>query len=398
MTIAPSVKGWCPGAYRPMMSGDGLVVRVRPRLARLDRDQVLGLCAVAQEFGNGVLDLTNRANLQIRGVREEDHEAVLEALNALGLLDADPAFEGRRNILMTPFWRAGNVSQDLASELMSRLGELPELPAKFGFAIDTAPVPLLRNDPADIRLERLADGQIILLADGAGTGRVVDQDAAIDAVIELARWFAASTRTGVRRMHRLLDLIDLPSAYLGTAPAPVAAHPDPGPLADGYFLGAPFGQMDAAALTQLMTDTGATADFGTRTQPCERPDLGAGTDYRTLQMAKITDFGVGFDRNAGGEYHIPADFDARRQNRVVREPDRIRVQQRDTRIKRFSAPYLLILTFRRRQVRLAVHTEEFGFRCHDCRTGPAVLTGDGHQIRQIVLALGVVVVHPVEPR
>lgn len=259
MTIAPSVKGWCPGAYRPMMSGDGLVVRVRPRLARLGRDQVLGLCAVAQEFGNGVLDLTNRANLQIRGVREEDHEAVLEALNALGLLDVDPALEGRRNILMTPFWRAGNLSQDLATELMSRLWELPELPAKFGFAIDTAPVPVLRNDPADIRLERLADGQIILLADGAGTGRVVDQDAAIDAVIELARWFAASTRTGVRRMHRLLDLIDLPSAYLGTAPAPVAAHPDPGPLADGYFLGAPFGQMDAAALTQLMTDTGATA-------------------------------------------------------------------------------------------------------------------------------------------
>ena len=30
---APQVKGWCPGAHRPMMSGDGLVVRIRPRLA-----------------------------------------------------------------------------------------------------------------------------------------------------------------------------------------------------------------------------------------------------------------------------------------------------------------------------------------------------------------------------
>ena len=28
----PVVQGWCPGAHRPMMSGDGLVVRVRPRL------------------------------------------------------------------------------------------------------------------------------------------------------------------------------------------------------------------------------------------------------------------------------------------------------------------------------------------------------------------------------
>ena len=34
----PEAKGWCPGAYRPMMSGDGLVVRVRPTLARLTRD------------------------------------------------------------------------------------------------------------------------------------------------------------------------------------------------------------------------------------------------------------------------------------------------------------------------------------------------------------------------
>ena len=30
MSVAPEVKGWCPGAHRPMMSGDGLVVRVRP--------------------------------------------------------------------------------------------------------------------------------------------------------------------------------------------------------------------------------------------------------------------------------------------------------------------------------------------------------------------------------
>ncbi len=26
------IKGWCPGALRPMQSGDGLVVRIRPRL------------------------------------------------------------------------------------------------------------------------------------------------------------------------------------------------------------------------------------------------------------------------------------------------------------------------------------------------------------------------------
>ncbi|MFD1807161.1 hypothetical protein ACFSHQ_00890 [Gemmobacter lanyuensis] len=36
------MQGWCPGALRPMMSGDGLVVRVRPRLGRLRADQARG--------------------------------------------------------------------------------------------------------------------------------------------------------------------------------------------------------------------------------------------------------------------------------------------------------------------------------------------------------------------
>ncbi len=52
--MTAAVKGWCPGAYRPMMSGDGLVVRIRPRLARLERDHVLALCDLAQRYGSGI--------------------------------------------------------------------------------------------------------------------------------------------------------------------------------------------------------------------------------------------------------------------------------------------------------------------------------------------------------
>ena len=35
---AAAIKGWCPGALRPMQSGDGLVVRVRPFGGRLEAD------------------------------------------------------------------------------------------------------------------------------------------------------------------------------------------------------------------------------------------------------------------------------------------------------------------------------------------------------------------------
>ncbi|MEC7256728.1 MAG: hypothetical protein VXW58_02815, partial [Pseudomonadota bacterium] len=91
----PVVKGWCPGAHRPMMSGDGLIVRVRPRLGRLSRAQVLGLCEAAATHSGGIIDLTNRANLQLRGVAEDAHESLLAQLFALGLVDADPETEAR---------------------------------------------------------------------------------------------------------------------------------------------------------------------------------------------------------------------------------------------------------------------------------------------------------------
>ena len=87
----PDAKGWCPGAHRAMASGDGLLVRVRPRLARLTAAQALGLCELSRRLGSGLVDLTHRANLQLRGVTPADHAAVVDALCVLGLADADAA-------------------------------------------------------------------------------------------------------------------------------------------------------------------------------------------------------------------------------------------------------------------------------------------------------------------
>ena len=115
------VKGWCPGALRPMLSGDGYVVRVRPRLAELSAAQALGLCAAAEEYGAGLIDLTNRANLQVRGVQPAALTDLLAALTDLGLVDADVATETRRNILTAPTWAEGGDTHRLTGELLARL-------------------------------------------------------------------------------------------------------------------------------------------------------------------------------------------------------------------------------------------------------------------------------------
>lgn len=255
---APQIKGWCPGAYRPMMAADGLVVRIRPRLARLEAAQAMGLCNLARQFGHGYLDLTNRANLQIRGVAEGDHAALLRSLGDLGLLDADPALEGRRNILVTPFWQAGDMAHRLALALLARLSELPDLPAKVGFAIDCAARPLLAAYSADLRIERAASG-LILRADGTAAGRAVSEDTAIPALIEMAHWLAAHITPNRRRMACVTAATPLPPAWCDTPPLSAAPSVRIGVQADGALIGAAFGHVDATALTRVIRAQGLAA-------------------------------------------------------------------------------------------------------------------------------------------
>ncbi|SEL37978.1 precorrin-3B synthase [Roseovarius nanhaiticus] len=248
---APEVKGWCPGAYRPMMAADGLVVRIRPHMARLTAAQALGLCDLARRYGHGYLDLTSRANLQIRGVAEADHAALVDALGDLSLLDADPALERRRNILVAPFWQEGDTVHRLAQALTSRLADVPELPAKVGYAVDCGARPLLTEDSADIRIERGASG-LILRAEGAASGRAITEDTAIPALIEMAHWLARHITPDQRRMARVLAEAAMPEDWCDTPPLPPAPRPLIGARTGGTLIGAPFGHVDAAALAQVI--------------------------------------------------------------------------------------------------------------------------------------------------
>ena len=82
----PEAKGWCPSAYVPMLSGDGLLVRIKPAYSQLTATALCSLAELADKFGNGLLDLTSRANLQIRGVSEWNYPALLAALRERKLI------------------------------------------------------------------------------------------------------------------------------------------------------------------------------------------------------------------------------------------------------------------------------------------------------------------------
>ncbi|WP_415921277.1 precorrin-3B synthase [Tateyamaria sp. SN6-1] len=254
-----TVKGWCPGAHTPMMSGDGLLVRIRPRLGRLEAAQTVGLCALSQRFGNGIIDLTSRANLQLRGVAEADHPALMSELAALNLIDEDAETEARRNVMVTPTWAPGDMTTRLHAALVEALHDIPSMPAKVGIAIDTGPAPMLQNAPADFRFERTSDGALILRADGVSRGRCIDETAAMPALIEMATWFVNTGGIAAKRMSRHVATTPPPAEWSAALPAAPARRLRPGPHAKGTVWGAPFGSLNAEALARLIHDSAARA-------------------------------------------------------------------------------------------------------------------------------------------
>ena len=140
MRDAPEIKGWCPGALTPMESGDGLLLRAKIIGSKLSLTQLSEIAAIALDCGNGWIDLSQRAQLQIRGVTETTLAPAQARLKSIGLLASDAATESRLNIMASPL--AGAASPD-ANEIAARLARaiaedqaLASLPGKFLFLVD----------------------------------------------------------------------------------------------------------------------------------------------------------------------------------------------------------------------------------------------------------------------
>jgi precorrin-3B synthase len=180
-SAAIEVKGWCPGALRPMPSGDGLIVRVRPQSTTLGLDELAILADAAGLFGNGHIDLTRRANLQIRGVSEATLPQLHEVIARLGLLDDSPDGEAVRNVMINPL--AGidpaevldvrSIGEEIARRLTSEKS-LRALPTKFGFIVDSGGVLGLAGQRGDVRLAAIARGPDAAAAVGVETANGVE--------------------------------------------------------------------------------------------------------------------------------------------------------------------------------------------------------------------------------
>ena len=217
-----AVRGWCPDLFTPMQSGDGWLLRIKPRLARLTAAEASAIAQRAAVDGNGVIELTGRGNLQIRGLTPQSAARFARFAVEAGLADPDPAVERRRNILLSPL--AGAPACALATALEQALAAdtaLAALPGRFGFAVDAGTPFGLPARAADIVL-RAASG-------------VWPVDAVAGALAAAHRWLAAA---GEGR-----------GAPPGSTDAPRAIGALPSLRAFG--VGMEFGQADARIMLRL---------------------------------------------------------------------------------------------------------------------------------------------------
>jgi precorrin-3B synthase len=292
--VAPRRKGWCPGALRPMETGDGLLARVRTSGGRLTLDQAAAVAEAALACGNGAISLSARGNLQVRGISERTLPELQARLGDAGLIDSDPEVERLRNILASPLSDIDRAAAfDLAphiAALEARLAEdrsLRPLPAKFSFVLEADGRMPVGDIDADIRFEAAREtggpSFAAYLAGDDSLAAICAPAEVADAASRLARTFLSLAGLGESAPRRMRPLVGRDGAKAVFAAAGLEAKPRPrarrraslGDVLGGHAFGAaivvgaaaPFGDIEAGRLKALIAHARAHGASGVRLAP-----------------------------------------------------------------------------------------------------------------------------------
>ena len=144
-------RGACPRLSEPMETGDGLLTRMMlsgPVLI----DGFAALCAAARTHGNGLMEITARGSLQVRGLSGSSAPRFAAAVDALGI-----PFDDHVPVITSPLPASdGGVfdPQALATEIRQAIAERGlALAPKISAVIDDGGPISLDGLNADVRLK-----------------------------------------------------------------------------------------------------------------------------------------------------------------------------------------------------------------------------------------------------
>ncbi len=345
LTLRPSA---CPGLLRIVAARDGGICRIKLPGGELGAAQAVAIADASAQHAAGVIEVTNRANLQVRGVRSGHENALIAALLEAGLgptpVDAAGGLSGSaaddvRNVMVSP--AAGRDplalfdTRALATELLALLQSEPRFAAlspKFALLLDGGERLARLDHPHDVWIAALqaADGVRFAFglagcppaaASATGTGAL----AAVlpTQVVQLARAllhaFLDLADADASRMRHLLTAhgidavlrraqtyVDFP---LARDPLFVGWHRNPADaslrlgahaqraIGTAYSAGQPpLGRLDSATLRSLATLASQHGNGTLRMTPWQGvllPDLAA--DTAPAVLAAMTALGLAVD-------------------------------------------------------------------------------------------------------
>ena len=282
---APFRRGACPGLSQPMPTGDGLLVRLTATGATIGPEAFVALCTAARDCGNGVIEVTSRGSIQLRGLTDRSVERLAAMIARIDL----PVYEGPAVLCDALAGLDGEELLDggaLAAQLRRAIASAPyltDLEPKVSIAVDGGGALHLDGVPADVRLTAQARGGRVYLRVSVGgdaaAARPIGTVAAehgVDAALRMLEVIAAG-RARAREIlaaggtgafcRAIADIgVDLAPPSLRPPADPVGTHAmRGGHVALGF--GLPFGHADSTALEELARAAAGAGATGLRTAP-----------------------------------------------------------------------------------------------------------------------------------
>ncbi len=206
--------------------------RVRIPNGRCFSHQLKALCSIAKEFGNGIIDITTRQQVQLRHLRIEDVPQIFKIQEEVGLTSSQTGMDNVRNIMgcpvagLSPKEKVDAYSQVKAlTEHITGNPEFSNLPRKFNITISGCADDCVHAETQDLALvpavQELAGKSVygfnILVGGKLGSGgyRIatpLDVFVVPDEVVEVCSaiilLFRDHGSRGVRNKNRLAFLIE----------------------------------------------------------------------------------------------------------------------------------------------------------------------------------------------
>jgi precorrin-3B synthase len=207
-TAAPHARAdACPGALSWHGAADGGLARIRLPGGRLPVAAFSVIASAAEDLGSGVLELTSRGNIQLRGLPAGAEAELGQRIAAAGLLPST-SHERVRNIVASPLsgldgeglLDIAGLAAQLDRDLCAR-PELAELSGRFLFAIDDGRGDVSALD-ADITARAVSPTEFLVQPGDL----VVRVATLVEVMLDIASEFVQLNRTLPQRVWRIREL------------------------------------------------------------------------------------------------------------------------------------------------------------------------------------------------